>query len=119
MTANVRVVGVQVSLTLTSTAVRVGDKVKAQAKVANTGPARLTALTVELRLPATGLVVSGSTVTTIARLQPGQVATTSWTICAAQPGNYLLLARVTVDGAVVESAAHLLSVSGPSRRRGC
>ena len=119
LTGNVRVVGVDVVLTLSATVVRVGDKLKAQAKVANTGPARLAALTVELRLPATGLAVSGSTVARIVRLQPGQIATTSWTICAAQAGNYLLLARVTVDGAVVESAAHLLSVSGEARRRRC
>ena len=118
ISASVNVLAIRVELSLSAGEARVGDKVRAAATVSNDGPARLSSITVELRSDAAGVRVQGSREAVIARLQPGRSATVTWTICALQPGNYLLLARATINGASADSPARLLSVAG-ERRRGC
>jgi hypothetical protein len=115
---SVQVLGLEIDLVLSTSTARVGDKVRALATVANVGPARISNITVELRVDAAGLRVKGATTTTIARLLAGRTLTSTWTLCPLEPGNYLVLARATVDGASVESAARLLTVS-PGQRKGC
>jgi uncharacterized membrane protein len=113
-----RVVPLEISLELSTLTATVGDPVKARATIRNAGPSRISNVTAELRLNTSSLSVRGSLFATIARLQPGHVATVSWTLCATATGNLLVLARATVDGAAVESEARLLTIAG-QRRRGC
>ena len=116
--ASVRVQPLEITLDLSSATARVGDTVRAGATVTNVGPTRVSNVTIELRLDATGLGVRGGLTTLIARLQPGRSTTVSWNLCARQAGSYLILARATIDGVAVESEARLLTVSG-QRKRGC
>jgi hypothetical protein len=116
--ASVRVVPLEISLELSTMAARVGDAVKARATIRNAGPIRISNVTAELRVDTSAISVRGSLVATIARLQPGHAAAVSWTLCPTLTGNYLVLARATVDGASAESAARVLTV-GEQRRRGC
>ena len=116
--ATVQVLAINVELTLSSGDARVGDRLRATATVINAGATRLSGIAVELRIDAAGLRVQGSTASTIARLQPGRSASAVWTVCAVQPGNYVLLARGTVNGVSIDSPARLLTVAG-ERRRGC
>lgn len=109
---------VAVELSLSAGTVRVGDTVKATATVVNVGTARASRVLVSLRVDSAGLRVKGTDPVTISGLQPGNDKSASWSVCALQPGNYLLLARVTVDGASVDSPAVLLSVTG-QRRKAC
>jgi hypothetical protein len=120
ITASVQVasVVVSVSLTVSSGSIRVGDSVKAVATVLNSGTARASSVLVSLRVDAAGLRVKGTNPVTINGLQPGHPKAASWSVCGLQPGNYVLLARVTVDGASVDSPAVLLSVSG-QRKKAC
>lgn len=116
--ASVRVVPLEISLELSSLDARVGDAVKARATITNAGPTRLSNVTAELHVDTSAVNVRGGLVATISRLQPGRSATISWTLCATATGNFLVLARASVDGASVESEARLLTVEG-QRRRGC
>ena len=86
-----------VSLSVSPSTARVGDSVKVAATVANTGTARAAKVTVSLRADA-GVRVKGSNPAALAQLQPGRPKAVSWNVCALEPGNYLLLARVTLDG---------------------
>jgi hypothetical protein len=120
ITASVTVasVAVSVSLTVSNTSIRVGDTLKASATVSNSGTARAPKVIVALRVDATGLRIKGSDTLTITNLQPGHPKSASWSLCALQPGNYLVLARVTVDGVATDSPAVLLSVTG-QRKKAC
>jgi uncharacterized membrane protein len=116
--ASVRVVPLEITLELSTVDARVGDAVKARATIRNAGPIRISNVTAELRVDTSAISVRGSLVAAIARLQPGHAAAVSWTLCPTLAGNYLVLARATVDGASAESEARVLTV-GEQRRRGC
>jgi hypothetical protein len=119
ITASVRVAPIDVALVLSGSSARVGDKIRAQATVTNLGTSQLTGISVELRVDSTGLAIRGSAVTTISRLKSGASVSSTWTLCAVQPGNYLVMAHATAaDGVAVDSAARLLSISG-TRHGGC
>jgi subtilase family serine protease len=118
ISASVRVVPLVITLDLSTMEARVGDAVKARATITNAGQTRVSNVTAELHLDASAVNVRGSLVVTIARLQPGHAASVSWTLCPTVTGNFIVLARATVDGASVESEARLLTVAG-QRRRGC
>lgn len=120
ITASVQVasVAVSVELTVSAASVRVGDTLKATATVANVGTGRASNVTVTLRADAAGLQVRGSDTTTLSQLQPGHAKSATWSLCARQTGNYVLLARVTVDGASVDSPAVVLAVTG-QRKKAC
>ena len=109
---------ISVELDLSAAEARVADKVRATTNVTNGGAARLSGITVELRVDAAGLRIQGASTTIITRLQPGRTSDSTWTICALQPGNYLVLATATLAGVSIDSLARLLSISG-ERRRGC
>ena len=109
---------VSVTLTVSSGSIRVGDSVKAVARVSNSGTARAPKVLVSLRVDSAGLRVKGADPVVISGLQPAHPKTASWSVCGLQPGNYVLLARVTVDGASIDSAAVLLSVTG-QRKKAC
>jgi uncharacterized repeat protein (TIGR01451 family) len=115
--ASVQVAAFSVQLTLSASTARVGDTVRAEATVTNLGKTRITGLVVELRVDSAGIRLKSSS-STIGKLQPGRAATVSWSLCAGQQGNYLILARATSGGVSVDSTARLLSVSG-TRRSGC
>lgn len=114
---NVASVVLSVSLSVSPSAARVGDSVKVAATVSNSGTARAAKVSVTLRA-VTGLRVKGTNPATVTQLQPGRSKSVSWNVCAVEPGNYLLLARATIDGISVDSPAVLLTVSG-QRRKGC
>jgi hypothetical protein len=114
ITASVQVasVVVSVSLTVSSGSIRVGDSARAVATVSNSGTARAAKVLVSLRVDTAGLRIKGTDPVTISGLQPGHPKSATWSVCGLQAGNYVLLARVTVDGASVDSPAVLLSVTG-------
>lgn len=118
LSASLRVLPIEITLELSAMDVRAGDPVKARATIRNAGPTRIANVAVDLRLGASSVSVRGSLVATVARLQPGHDATVSWTLCPTATGNFLVLARATLDGASVESDARLLTVAG-QRRRAC
>ena len=95
----------------------VGQKVHFTASIVNDGPGRVGPIAVELRSAATGLRIKGAVVQSISRLRPGQLASISWTVCGQTPGAYVLLARATLDGASVESAARLLTIVADRKGR--
>jgi hypothetical protein len=120
ITATVRVADVVVSvrLAVSSSSVRVGDTVKATATVVNGGASRLSGVAVSLRVDTTGLRVRGSSTTTFNTIGSGGSRSAQWTVCARQPGTFVLLARVSVAGVSVDSPAALLQVTG-QRHGGC
>jgi hypothetical protein len=120
ISASVQVAAVVVSaqLTVSSGSIRVGDTAKAVATVSNGGTARAVEVSVTLRVDAAGLGVRGANPAMITQVHPDRSRSVSWTVCALQAGNYLLLARVTVDGVSVDSPAVLLSVTG-QRKKAC
>lgn len=120
VSASVQVASVvlSVSLSTSSPTIRVGDSANVVATVANIGTGRASRIDVSLHVDAVGLRVRGSDVITIAQLQPGRTKTATWSVCALQVGNYVLLARATVDGVAFDGPAVVLSVSG-QRRKAC
>lgn len=116
--ASVRVSPITVRLEISAAQLRAGDTTRALATVTNLGPVKLSSVRVELRVDTAGVHVRGDAVSTISKLQPGHSATVSWTICAVEQGNFVVLAHATVEGGSVDSPARLLSVSG-RRPRGC
>jgi hypothetical protein len=117
ISASVQVAAIDVELALSAASARVGDKVRADAKVSNVGSTRVADVVVEVRVDTAGLGVKGGK-TTISRLAAGRSTTVSWTLCALQPGNYVVQARAVVAGVAVDSEARLLTVAG-IRRKGC
>jgi hypothetical protein len=115
--ASVTVLAIELRVDLSAAQARVGDKVKAQATVANVGPLRVSGVVVELRV-SPGLGVKGPGTVTIARIQPDRTAIAPWTVCALDPGNYVVLARATLAGVALDSEARVLTVT-PERRKGC
>ena len=118
VTATVNISAVDVRLTLSTFEAKVGDSIRAQATVTNLGTTRLANIQVELRVDSAGVGIRSAPVVVVSRLQAGRSSTVTWKLCALQPGNSVILARATVDGAAVDSPARLLSVAG-IRNRGC
>lgn len=120
ISASVQVASVVVAaeLSISASSVRVGDTVKATATVANLGTGRASRVSVTLRVDGAGLRIRGSDTVAISQLQPGNPKSVAWSVCALQAGNYVLLARVTVDGVSVDSPAVLLAVTG-QRKKAC
>lgn len=116
--ASVRIASVEVTLSLSTLAARVGDTVRAQVAVTNLGSTLLSTVTVELRGDSPGLSVRGAVTATVSRLKAGHTTTLTWKLCALQEGNYVVLARATADGASVDSTARVVSIAG-RRIRGC
>jgi len=116
--ATVQVAAIDVQLALSASSARVGDKLRADATVTNLGSSRLATIEVELRVDTAGLGIKGNGKTTVSKLAAGRSATVSWSICALQPGNYVVQARAVVAGVAVDSQARLLAVTGV-RRKGC
>jgi uncharacterized membrane protein len=116
--ASVRIAPLEVSLTLSALQARVGDSLRARAVVQNLGSTPVSNVVVELRVDSLGLSVRGSAVVIIPRIQARHSATASWTVCALQEGNFVVLARATGDGASVDSLARVVSIVG-RRNRGC
>jgi hypothetical protein len=116
--AAVQVMPLEIRLDLSTAQARIGETVRAKATVTNVGPSKVSAITVELRLDATAVVVRGTLVGTISKLQPGKSASLSWSLCPTRAGNDLILARASLGGASIESEARLLTVAG-QQKRGC
>ena len=116
--ASLRVSPLAVALTLVPDQAGVGRRVRARVAVTNLGPTAISGVTAEIRLDRDGLVIAGSAVVVIGRIRPGQTASVSWSVCGRLAGQYLVLARATLDGASVESPARLLTIT-PGGRRSC
>jgi hypothetical protein len=118
VSGSVSVSSIVVTLTLSATEIVVGKTVRADAIVQNVSPVRISNVVVELRAPSEGLRIKSATTQTISKLKPGASADVSYAVCGLDAGAYLLLARATVDGQTIESAARLLIVL-PGTGRGC
>ena len=116
--ATVQVTSIDLQLALSASSARVGDKLRADATVTNLGSSRLASIDIELRVDTAGLGIKGNGKTTVSKLAAGRSATVSWSICALQPGSYVVQARALVAGVAVDSQARLLAVTGV-RRKGC
>jgi hypothetical protein len=113
VTGTVIVNPLEVSLALTHAQVPVGQYSAATATVRNLGAAPLTGVTATLRLDP-GLTVAGSPTRSLAPLAGGASANVAWTLCAAVPGNYFVLATARIGSVSADSAAQLLQVpAGP------
>lgn len=116
--ASVRIASLDVTLTLSALEARVGETVRARAVVDNLGSTSLSDVAVELRVSSEGVRTRGESTVIIPRMKPGHTAIVSWTLCTLQEGNFVVFARVTGDGASVDSPARVLSIAG-RRHRGC
>ncbi len=114
--AAVRVMPLAISLELSTSEAKVGDAVRARATITNLGPTRVSKVSIEVRVNASGVRVKEPLVASIGQLQPGKSGSVSWSLCAVGPGGYLVLARATLGGASVESEARLLTIAGQSKR---
>ncbi len=54
----------------------------------------------------------------MAQIKAGKNAVVSWSVCGRLPGTYVLLARVTLDGASIDSPARLLTIT-PGGKKPC
>jgi hypothetical protein len=104
-----------VTLQLALESVRVGQLVKAEARITNVGAVTLRGIAVEIRADRAGLAIRTPTVE-VASLKPGRSTTVTWSVCGRVEGSYVLLARVTHDVVQLESEARLLSVTAGGRR---
>jgi uncharacterized membrane protein len=107
-----------VTLTMSAGESVVGRPIRADVVVMNAGPAQVSNIIVELRSASDGLRIKKSTRQTISKLKPGQGSSVSYTVCGRTPGNYVLLARATLNGLSVDSPARLLTIA-PGNERGC
>ena len=113
VTGTVAVNPLEVSLALTPAQVAVGQYAAATATVRNLGAAPLSGATATLRLNP-GLTLAGSATRSIPPLAGGGSAQVAWTVCAATPGSYLLIASAQAGGAGADSSAQLLQAqAGP------
>jgi hypothetical protein len=117
VSSHVHVSPLLVSLDLSATRAQAGQAVQAKATVSNIGTTLVKGVTVELRFDAAGLRVSKAT-EKVAQIKAGKNAVVSWSICGRLPGIYVLLARVTFDGASIDSPARLLTIT-PGGKKPC
>jgi hypothetical protein len=113
----VRVSPLTVALDLSAESVPVGKTFQAKAIVTNDGTVPARDVVVELRLDREGLVVHKGGERRIGQVKGGKSASVAWSVCATAPGSYVLLSQVTSDGATVESAARIVTVTGDGQRR--
>lgn len=106
-----------VGLELRAGSVRVGETVRADARIDNLSSATLAGIVVVLRADPNGLSIKAPTVA-IGQLRPGKSKSVAWTICGAIPGSYVLLARVSLAGQSIDSPARVLTVL-PGGRKAC
>jgi uncharacterized membrane protein len=107
-----------VSLTLSTTTAVVGKALRADVRVTNVGPERVSNVIVEVRAATDGLRIRKDTPQTIAKLKPGESGLVTYTICGQKPGSYVVLARATLAGTSVDSPARLLTITA-GKERGC
>jgi len=112
----VRIVPITVSLTVDPSTAVIGAPVHAKASVVNRAQSSVT-VSVELRFDPTGLVVKGDKGQGVV-IRPGTTASFNWNICGAVAGSYVLLARASVNGTFVDSAARLLRIQ-PGKKATC
>ena len=104
-----------VSLDMSATRAQIGQVVQAHASVSNPGKTVVKKVTVELRFDPVGLRVPKA-LTVVAQIKAGSSATTSWSVCGRVVGVYVLLARVTLDGTSVDSAARVLTITSGGKK---
>jgi hypothetical protein len=114
----VRASPISVSLALSTSTARVGDKVQAQASVANLTKAALTSVVVELRVDLAGLRIKPPNSQALS-VKAGRTATGKWSVCGMVPGSYVIVARATVGGIAVDSPGHVLTVTPANRKSSC
>jgi len=111
----VRIVPITVALALDPSSAAVGAPVKAKATVTNVAPSGSATFTVELRLPASGVVIKGGGTGGALVLKAGKATTITWNLCGQTAGSYVLLARAAVVGTHVDSPARLLTVTANAK----
>lgn len=116
MSLTVRANPLGVVLDVSATSLALGKSILAKATVTNAGTASLGDIVVELRLDRAGLAIRKGVERGISEIKGGKTESVTWSICAASPGSYLLLAQATADGATVESAARIVTVTGTGRK---
>jgi uncharacterized protein (DUF58 family) len=118
VTGHVDVSPLVVSLSVSPTTSPVGKPVRADVRVTNIGAVRVSNVLVEVRAATDGLRIKSGTPQTLSKLKPGETGSIGYTVCGQKPGNYIVLARATLAGKSVESAARLLTIT-PGKERGC
>ena len=113
----VRIVPITVALALDPPSAAVGAPVKARATVTNVAASGTASFTLELRIPATGVLIKGGGVAGAIVLKAGKSTTVTWNVCGSAVGSYVLLARAAVVGTHVDSPARLLTVTANPRGR--
>ena len=111
----VRIVPITVALALEPSSAAVGAPVKARATVTNVAASGSASFTLELRIPAAGILVKGGGVAGAIVLKAGKSSTVTWNVCGQAPGSYVLLARAAVVGTHVDSPARLLTVTASAK----
>lgn len=112
---HVRASPILVTLSLWAASAPLGQSVRVEARVLNLGKTTLRSIAVELRADGSGLVIARPA-TEIGQLKAGRAAIVSWSVCGSAAGSYVLLARVTVDGLAIDSAARILTITVGGKR---
>jgi hypothetical protein len=107
-----------VSLALAPARIGHGQTSRASATVTNVGPDRVRDVTLALRSDPPALSVTGANPRRFASIASAAAATGEWTVCGRGPAGYVLVAQARgrlPSGAVAtgESAAHVLTITGP------
>jgi hypothetical protein len=114
----VRVNPAIVTLSLSAGTARLGQSIKADVRVTNDGADTLRSVTVELRADRAGLAIR-DTLAQVSQIKPGKSVTVSWAVCGRVVGLYVLVARVVVGAASVDSGARLLEITTNARKATC
>jgi len=114
---SVRVSPLLVTLVLSASTAKLGETVKAEARVTNLGTSTLKGIGLELRADRVGLAIHRP-FADVSQLKPGKSTAVSWTVCSRSAGSYVLLVRASIGGLAMDSPAQLLQIL-PSSRKTC
>ena len=109
--ARVGVDPLAVDLALSTYQAHVGDTVAALVTVHNRGTSTVKEITVRLRTDPTAIVAFPRDAAAIQRLAGGRSAAVDFSLCAEEPGQYLVLAQARTGAVATESPARLLGVT--------
>jgi hypothetical protein len=108
------------SLVLTSGDVRQGDRLVAVGVARNAASYALQSVRLTLRTP-TGLIIDGSATHELGSLDAGSSRATSWRLCAAVPGTYVILvtANATGNGIAFQTDSDAQTLLVRASKRSC
>lgn len=109
-----------VDLQLVTADVRLGERFQVAASVRNLAAVAIAGVSLSLRSDPTGVVVLGPVQRAVGKLSAGEIGRRHWVMCAAAPGNHVVLALAewkTAAGTTMrsESVATLVRVRAQGR----